>query len=199
MRLCVVSCHVLCMPTMPCREEMEILLSAYIDNEVTTQERDTVERHLQECAACQATLTSFSRIHAEYGELEVKHAPRDFRQRVTQRLDERSRWRFFRRMPRLVYACSVAVLLIFGGVMATLSPSWFQPVPDSDTVAQVVDIYAEDILFGGTTPALDDMFAVDDTDITDDSTASDDFLDSIDFFDSNTSGVYENNREGESV
>ncbi len=178
---------------------MEILLSAYIDNEATTQERDTVERHLQECAACQTTLTSFSRIHAAYGQVEVKHAPRNFRQRVTQRLDEQSRWTLFRRMPRLVYACSVALLLIFGGSMATLSPSWFQPVPDSDTVAQAVDIYAEDILFGGTTPALDDMFAVGDLNFTNDSSASDDFLDSIDFFDSNTSGLYDNNAEHDLV
>ena len=172
-----------------------MLVSAYIDDEVTEQERDTVERHLQDCVACQATVTSFSRIHTLYRTLEVKNAPRGFRQRVTQRLDEQPSWVLPWRMPRLVYACSFVVLVLFAGVMATLSPSWFHATSDSDTLAQAVDIYAEDILFGGTTLALDDIFVIEDSEFTEDSSASEDFLDSLDFFDSNTSGVDDKNAE----
>jgi anti-sigma factor RsiW len=145
---------------------MEILVSAYIDDEVTEEERHTVEHHLQQCADCRATVTSFSRIQTLYQQLEVKEAPRDFRQQVAQRLDEQSRSLFPWRMPRLVYALSCVLILLLGGLMATLSPWWLNTSPQIDTVAQAVEVYAEDVLFGESVFAVESLFAAEDTDST---------------------------------
>lgn len=165
-------------------EEMELLVSAYLDHEATPEECRVVEQHLEECAACRATLASFSAMHALYRELEVKTAPPDFRQQMTQRLDERPRWGGLWRRPRLVYAGSLAMLLIFAVVMTTVSPSWFDAAPEPASVAQAVDVYAEDILFGDTTSILDDVFTWEETDEGVKSEASqDDFLDALEFFD----------------
>jgi len=185
---------------------MEMLVSAYLDNEVTEQERKMVEQHLPQCPECQAMLVSFARIQTLYRELDVKEAPRDFRQHVTQRLDQQSsRW-FSWHVPRLVYAFSFALLILLGGFMATRSLWWIDMSSDSGDIAQTIDIYAEDVLFGETAFVLDEIFAIEDVslaedveitaedmEITDETSFSDDtgiaeeILNSINFSESDTS------------
>lgn len=43
-------------------EELKILLSAYLDGEVTPEEKDIVENHLVSCASCQEDLREFKKV-----------------------------------------------------------------------------------------------------------------------------------------
>jgi anti-sigma factor RsiW len=147
-------------------EEIEILLSAYVDDEVSDKEREIVEQHLQQCSACQLTVAAFSEVHRVYQEeLEVKEAPVDFRQRVTQRLEMPFRGWLPWQWPRLVYAVGVFLLIVVGGTIATLSLKQNPLSPSVQQVEQTVEVYAEDILFGEALVLTEDIFAVEDVSV----------------------------------
>ena len=123
------------------------MLSAYIDGEVTEEEKQTVENHLNVCGVCQTMVTEFSRLHTLYQEMERKEAPPDFRQRVTQRIEATPHWTWLSwRLPRLVYGVSFALLVLLGVAIATL----FIPNPPADQPWELelldVDMFAESTL-----------------------------------------------------
>jgi anti-sigma factor RsiW len=125
--------------------ELEMLLSAYIDGEVTPEEHQMVERHLSRCAACRNTMAQFAAIHTLYQNLEVKAAPPDFRQQVTQRLEGRSRCRWA--WPRLAAVLSFVLLLVVAGALVIARVA-HQPASDSVRQAGLeIDVYAEEVLF----------------------------------------------------
>jgi predicted anti-sigma-YlaC factor YlaD len=158
-------------------QEIEILLSAYIDGEVTEEEKHLVEAHLNECDACQTTMTEFSRLHTFYSELEKQEAPAGFRQRVTQRLEAQPRMLLPWRWPRVVYAVSCALFVLVSGVFIG---SYILFPPDNLDVTYEVEVYAEDILFGQTASSLDDLFSVEETNI------AEEILNTIGFPETNT-------------
>jgi len=142
--------------------EVDVLLSAYIDEEVTDEERQVVEEHLNACQVCQTSVAAFSRLHTWYHEMEVKQAPPDFRQRVTHRLEGASRWAWvwsWWRFPRLAYALSFLVVILLCATFVPRAareprqPSWNQMTLE-------IDVYAEDILFdAGATVRLNEVFS----------------------------------------
>jgi len=165
-------------------EGIKILLSAYIDGEVTEEERQTVESHLDVCEVCKTTVAEFSRLHTLYQELEVKEAPLDFRQRVTQRIEAKSHFVFPWlpwRLPRLVYVVSFSLLVLLSGTIIALhvikQPS-----------QQVVDVYAEDILFDQAVSSMDEIFSVGEMSI------AEEILDTIDFAEADTSFFFGDGR-----
>lgn len=164
--------------------EMEILVSSYIDGEVTREEKQAVEDHLKICDVCRTTLIEFSRLHTLSQELERKEAPPGFRQRVTQRLETKPRFAtvwFPRRRPRLVYALSFALLLLLGGGLFALRHAQVPMPPSTEQAAPDVDVYAEDILFDQTGYSADEIFSEDEIG------AAEEILDTIDFTDTETS------------
>jgi predicted anti-sigma-YlaC factor YlaD len=156
-------------------QEIEILLSAYIDGEVTEEEKRLVEAHLNACDACQTTMTEFSRLHTFYSELERQEAPAGFRQQVTQSLEARPRMLLTWRWPRMVYVVSCALFVLVSGV---LIGSYILFSPDNLDVE--VDVYAEDILFGQMTSSLDDLFSTEETSI------AEEILNTIEFPETNS-------------
>lgn len=134
-------------------EDMELLISVYLDGEATDEERQLVEQHLAGCRSCQATCSDFSDLHRMLGEIVLQEAAPGFRQRVTQRIDSAPRFRFARfqlRVPRVVYALCVSLLLVLGGTVFSLyvrddHPILFQNEPQA---AVEIEVYAEDFLFG---------------------------------------------------
>ena len=164
-------------------DEMEILLSAYVDGEATRAERQSVEDHLKGCEVCRTTVAEFARLHTLYQELEIKEAPPGFRQRVTQRIETQPRfavsWRS-RRLPRLVYVVSFSLLVLLGGGIIALhltkhptQQSWEQASPD-------VDVYAEDILFNPAVYSMNEIFSVGEV------SPAEEILDAIDFTETDT-------------
>lgn len=150
-------------------QKIEILISAYIDGEITGEEKHLVDIHLQHCVACRTLMIEFSRLHLLYQEMEEREAPRDFRQRVTQRLEART-WKLFPwRIPRLVYALSFLFLVVAGGLGVR---SW---LTSSGPSLDDVEVYAEDILFGNTFSSSTDLFSLNDGGI------AEEILSTIDF------------------
>ena len=143
-------------------EEIEILLSAHIDQEVTEQERQLVENHLKVCEVCKRTVSGFFKVHKLYQDMPVIEPLSGFRQRVTQRLEKEPRpplleglWRW----KPLACVISFALLVLVGGTFL------LQVAERSDL--QVVDVYAEDILFGQAGSTVDDIFSLERTSVAD--------------------------------
>jgi predicted anti-sigma-YlaC factor YlaD len=158
-------------------EEIEILLSAYVDGEVTEEEKQIVENHLNVCEVCQAMVAEFSRLHTLYQEMERKEAPPDFRQRVTQRIEATPSFAFSWlswRLPRLVYVVSVSLLVLLSGTIIALHMT-------KQPSQQVVDVYAEDILFDQAIFSMNEVFSETETSI------AEEILDMIDFAEADTS------------
>jgi hypothetical protein len=143
-------------------EEIGILLSAHVDQEITEKERRLVENHLKDCEVCRRTVSAFSEMHRLYRDMPVMEPLPGFRQRVTQRLEKGPRlpllegwWRW----KPLAYVTSFALLLIVGGILL------LQIAERSDL--QAVDVYAEDILFGQSGYTVDDIFSLERTSVAD--------------------------------
>lgn len=134
-------------------EDIEVLISAYIDGEVTDEERQIVEQHLAVCQSCQATLSDFSDLHTLFGEITKQEAAPGFRQRVTQRIDTAPRFSFdlsWLRVPRFVYALCVSLLIVLGGTVLSLYIKNDTPIisQNGQQAAVEIEVYAEDFLFG---------------------------------------------------
>ncbi len=152
-------------------EELEVFISAYIDDELPDDDRRTVEAHLASCQDCGEVLADFSRIHRLYGELEELQAPKGFRERVTQRVETPSHTWFGRPLKSrgLRHALSyVLLLMLVGGV-------WFwqtreQPTqpPEETLLAGDIDVLAEDILFGDEFFEESGLFSEEDAGVADD-------------------------------
>ncbi len=143
-------------------EEIGILLSAYVDQEITEQERRRVEDHLKVCKVCKRTVSAFFEVHKLYDEMGVKEPLPGFRKRVTQRLEKEPRLplleRWWPRKP-LAYVILFVLLILVGGIVL------LQIEEQSDL--QVVNVYAEDILFGRAGSTVDDIFSLERASVTD--------------------------------
>lgn len=143
-------------------EEIGILLSAHIDQEVTEQERRLVENHLKVCEVCKKTVSAFFEVHRLYQGVPVTEPLPGFRQRVMQRLEKEPHLplleSWWRRMP-FPYVISFALLVLVGGILL------LQVAEQPDL--QVVDVYAEDILFGQAESTVDDIFSLERTSVAD--------------------------------
>jgi predicted anti-sigma-YlaC factor YlaD len=167
-------------------EELEILISAYIDGELGDDERGLVEEHLVSCRDCGELLADFNQLHALYGELEELQAPKGFRERVTQRIETSSRSWFglLLKRPALSYALSfVLLLMLVGGVWFWQMREHAAQQTGETLLAGDVDVFAEDILFG------DGTFDEIDTFSTEDDAVADDILNELFLGVTDTSGV----------
>ncbi len=168
--------------------KVKILLSAYVDGEVTEKEKQTVEAHLDICETCKTTMAEFSRLHTLYQGMEIQEAPPGFRQRVTQRIETTPRFVFSWlpwRLPRLVYVLSFSLLVLLSGVIIALHVI----KPPTETWQQMsldVDVYAEDILFDQAVFSMNRIFSVGETSV------AEEILDTIDFAGADTSFFFSN-------
>jgi hypothetical protein len=159
-------------------DAMEILLSAYIDGEVTTQERLIVEEHVTVCPSCRTIMASFAHVHKLYQEMEIKEAPPGFRQRVVQRIEAKPRFAFSWRLPRLAYVFSFSLLVLLSVAMIALH---VRKERQPQQASLNIDVYAEDILFDQATLSVDEIFSVRET------STAEEILDTIQFVETDTS------------
>jgi hypothetical protein len=146
---------------MDCKK-IGILLSAYVDRELTDEERQTVENHLKVCEGCKRTVSEFSQVRRLYQDLAVKEPHPGFTQRVTQRIEKKPRLSLPRvswSLSRPAYVLSFTLLILVGGIIASQVAE--QPA------LQVVDVYAEDILFYNAGFTGEDLFSVEEASIVD--------------------------------
>ncbi len=146
---------------MDCKK-IGILLSAYVDLEVTYKEKILVEDHLKVCEACRRTVSEFTDVHRLYQDVAVKEPPPGFRQRVTQRLEKKLRLGFpglSWSLPKLAYALPFALLILIAGIISL-------QVTEQPALV-VVDVYAEDFLFDQTGSAVEEPFSVEEATVAD--------------------------------
>jgi anti-sigma factor RsiW len=141
-------------------DTMEVLLSAYIDGEVTAEERQTVEQHVAHCESCRVMLQDFSTAQTLVRTLPTFDAPQGFRQRVTERIERTSRiWFRVRQFAPRFALGTVVLLMISAGVLF-----WhLQQAPQNQTeqYAASIEVYAEDILFEDVSTTTDVLFSTD--------------------------------------
>ena len=107
-------------------EEYGPLISAMIDDELSSDELANVKEHLESCGACRQRAEIFGQL-TEHAPSSVPPVPRDWRQRVD--LRARRRRRKQRLSWALTYTAAAAVLLaMIGAVQHFRSP---QPQPAS--------------------------------------------------------------------
>ena len=152
-------------------ETMEELLSAYIDGETSEEEQQAVEQHVASCASCRAMLQDFSTAQTLLRTLPVLEAPQGFRQRVTGRVEQRSRsWMWnWKLMPRFAFG-TVALLMIGAGILFW---NWRQAPNQIEQYTASIEVYAEDILFEDVSTTTDMLFS------TDTGSVAEDILDEI--------------------
>lgn len=54
-------------------DRIEVLLSGYIDNELTQQQRQAVENHLESCPACRDVVEELRRLQRETAKISIEH------------------------------------------------------------------------------------------------------------------------------
>ena len=146
---------------MDCKE-IGILLSAYVDLEVTDKEKTLVEDHLKVCEACRRTVSEFTGVHTLYQGMAVKEPLPGLSQRVTQRLEKKPRLGFLGlswSLPKLAYVLPFALLILVVGIISLQVTE--QPAP------VVVDVYAEDFLFDQAGSAAEELFSVEEATVAD--------------------------------
>ncbi|MGG1555167.1 anti-sigma factor family protein [Paenibacillus ferrarius] len=85
-------------------------LSAYVDDELSIEEKQAVEAHLKHCESCQALLTEWLAMQAEMkGAFQSIQAPMAFEDRVMQTLEQRQQFTMAQRWLTLPL---IAVLLL---------------------------------------------------------------------------------------
>lgn len=77
------------------------LLSAYLDGDLSPEDRQAVQAELARCAPCRRELDGLKATLGGLGALK-RPAPPAFLQNVQKQIHDRSRGRFFRRRPRLL-------------------------------------------------------------------------------------------------
>ena len=97
-------------------EEIRERLSAYMDDLLDGESRALVEAHLSSCKGCQQELVSLKALVRELGSLESVGPPKDFLDRLNERIEARS-W-FPRILRTLFKPMRVKIPLEFAGAVA---------------------------------------------------------------------------------
>jgi hypothetical protein len=92
------------------------LLSAYIDNELSDQQRKMVEEHLRTCQECRREVEEMRNLDGHVRQREVEEPSRDFvftlNRRVLERIRKRPRFSIWRVMPVLVPVAVAALVFV---------------------------------------------------------------------------------------
>ena len=91
--------------------EFEELLSAFLDGELSPEERRLVEEHLATCPSCRHLLGQLGTTHQVVARLHQAEAPADFLGKVQRRIALRSRGRYYRTTIHRKRATSDVVIL----------------------------------------------------------------------------------------
>lgn len=94
------------------------MISPYVDDELSPQDKRTFTAHIQECAACKKELEDIQSIHELFASAEKYSAPSEFATRVMANLEETEEtaysrlWRFLTAKPFFLGTVEVAFALI---------------------------------------------------------------------------------------
>jgi anti-sigma factor RsiW len=117
-------------------QDVQLLLSAYLDGEIEPAEAAGVEAHVATCDACRAEVESLRETMDALASLASIEAPDGFVQQVQSTIRRRSRERFYgQRTPRdsgfrVPYdVVAVSMLVVLASIAVTMIPSVKAPPP----------------------------------------------------------------------
>ena len=98
---------------MKCCEQYASALSAFVDGELSENEKEEVLAHVEHCQNCREYLSELMIVHTMFGEMPELDAPEGFSARVLERVHEEThaKARHRRAWPRVLAAC-FALLVI---------------------------------------------------------------------------------------
>jgi anti-sigma factor RsiW len=101
-------------------EQVEALLSAYLDDELTQAEAQRVELHLEECGECRAALREMRRIQQLTAAIEFRQPPEGALEAIEQRLSVRGpRWGGW-----ALIIIGLVAWVVYGLALALRRPRW---------------------------------------------------------------------------
>lgn len=122
------------------------LLSEYIDGILDSQTRALVEEHLSTCEECRKELASLKAVVEELGSLESVEAPRDFLEKLHERMEPRFTFRKVMRMlfvparikvPLEAATVLAIAILIFGGLHTDQPEKQIAQLPEGSTQVRI--------------------------------------------------------------
>lgn len=99
-------------------EQMNELLSAWLDGELSETERRQMQAHLEQCAQCRALFEQLQALHTSFSDLEEIPAPEGFAQRVMEQVEKETNPKvvpLFRRPQMRSFAALAACAVLFVG------------------------------------------------------------------------------------
>lgn len=108
---------------MKCCEQYAAALSAFVDGELSENEKEEVLSHVEHCRNCREYLSELMIVHTIFEEMPELDAPEGFSERVLERVHEekRARSRHRRAGPRVLAACFA--LLVVTAAAWKLAPA----------------------------------------------------------------------------
>ena len=108
---------------MKCCEQYAAALSAFVDGELSENEKEEVLSHVEHCQNCREYLSELMIVHTMFEEMPELDAPEGFSERVLERVHEekRERSRHRRAWPRVLAACFA--LLVVTAAVWKLAPA----------------------------------------------------------------------------
>ena len=108
---------------MKCCEQYAAALSAFVDGELSENEKEEVLSHVEHCRNCREYLSELMIVHTMFEEMPELDAPEGFSERVLERVHEekRERSRHRRAWPRVLAACFA--LLVVTAAAWKLAPA----------------------------------------------------------------------------
>ena len=98
---------------MKCCEQYAAALSAFVDEELSENEKEEVLSHVEHCQNCREYLSELMIVHTMFEEMPELDAPEGFSERVLDRLhaEEHAKKRHRRAWPRMLAACFALVVI----------------------------------------------------------------------------------------
>ena len=99
-------------------EQMNELLSAWLDGELSENEQRQMQAHLEQCAQCRALFEQLQALHTSFSDLEELPAPEGFAQRVMECVEKETKPKvvpLFKRPQVRSFAALAACAVLFVG------------------------------------------------------------------------------------
>jgi len=129
---------------MKCCEQYAAALSAFVDGELSENEKEEVLSHVEHCQNCREYLSELMIVHTMFEEMPELDAPEGFSERVLERVHEekRARSRHRRAWPRVLAACFALLVVTAADCNTSGNGTASAPAASGDTAEDFTYSYS---------------------------------------------------------